>query len=418
MTEDRRAHPPRLGLTNAQVDAARRAGQVNTTGVGASRTLGQIMRANLLTRFNILLGGLAVIAVIVGPYRDATFYVVVFANAAVGIVQEWRASRVLGRLKLLAAPTVATWRDGTLVELPAESLVRGDVITVGRGDQIPVDGEVIDALALEIDTSLLTGEADPVRVHPDEAVSAGTMVVAGSGTIRATAVGEQRLASRIESEARRFDLAPSDLRETTDRLLRIITWAIAILGPLLIVRQAFGDDGWKESARGTVAGMVSMVPEGLMLLTSATLTIGALRLSRRRVLTQELPAIELLARVDTLCLDKTGTITTGQPKVLRFVRFAGAPDTPAVTAYNSALEALAHSDPNPNLTLNALLQAYPGNPGWSAEIVVPFSSQRRWGGATFDRHGTWVLGAPDVLAPMVPIPREADGHRVVALGYS
>jgi len=418
MIDSPHSSPVRLGLSNEQVEAARRAGQVNTTGVGASRTLRQIMRANFLTRFNILLGVLAIIAVVVGPYRDATFYAVVFANAAIGIAQEWRASRVLGRLKLLAAPTVSTWRDGVLVQLPAESLVRGDVITMARGDQIPVDGEVLDSAALEIDTSLLTGEADPERVSAGETVSAGTMVVAGSGTIRATAVGDQRLASRIESEARRFDVAPSDLRNTTDRLLRIITWGIAVLGPLLIIRQAFGDEGWREAVRGTVAGMVSMVPEGLMLLTSATLTIGALRLSRRRVLTQELPAIELLARVDTLCLDKTGTITTGQPRVLRFVPHPAAAEIPAADAYNSALEALAHSDPNPNLTLNALLQAYPGNPGWTAELVVPFSSQRRWGGATFDGHGTWVLGAPDVLAPGVPMPSEADGHRVVALGYS
>ena len=387
--------PIRLGLSTEQVEAARRAGQTNTSGTGASRTLRQILRANLLTRFNILLGGLAVVAIVVGPLRDATFMIVVAANTAVGVIQEWRASRVLGRLRLLAAPTVSIWRDGVLVDLPAEALVRGDVISVARGDQIPVDGMVVESGSLEIDTSLLTGEADPVLVAADEVVSAGTTVVAGSATIRATGVGDQRLASRIEAEARRFDLAPSDLRNTTDRLLRIITWAIVVLGPLLALRQALGPESWREGARGTVAGMVSMVPEGLMLLTSATLTLGALRLTRRRVLTQELPAIELLARVDTLCLDKTGTITTGQPKVTEFLRLVGLPDdTPTLEDCTAALAALAHSDPHPNLTL------------------------RRWGGATFTGHTTWVLGASDVLDPSLPLPAAADGNRVVALGHS
>ena len=409
----------RLGLSTAQVEAAQRAGQVNTSGIGASRTFRQILRGNLLTRFNLLLGALAVVAVVVGPVRDATFVVVVAANAAIGVLQEWRASRVLGRLKLLSAPTVATWRDGTLTELPAEALVRGDVISVSRGDQIPVDGTVIESGALEVDTSLLTGEADPVLVAANEDVSAGTMVVAGSATIRATGVGDQRLASRIESEARRFDLAPSDLRRTTDRLLRIITWAIVILGPLLALRQALGPESWREGARGTVAGMVSMVPEGLVLLTSATLTLGALRLTRRRVLTQELPAIELLARVDTLCLDKTGTITTGQPKVIDFIPRADAPGGTVDTEQAAqALAALAHCDPHPNLTLNALLAAYPTDPAWRATHVIAFSSQRRWGGASFEGRGTWVLGAPDVLDPTLPLPSAADGNRVVALGHS
>lgn len=404
------------GLTTEQAEAARRAGQSNTNGTDASRTLLQIMRANLLTRFNIVLGALAVVAVLVGPLRDATFLVVVAANAAIGVLQEWRASRVLNRLRLLSAPTVTTWRNGQRVQCTAEELVLGDVIEVGRGDQIPVDGTVIESSALEIDTSLLTGEAEPELVDAQATVRAGTMVVAGSGVIEATAVGAQRLASRIESEARRFDLAPSDLRNTTDHLLRIITWAIVILGPLLALRQALGPESWKEGARGTVAGMVSMVPEGLVLLTSATLTLGALRLSRRKVLTQELPAIELLARVDTLCLDKTGTITTGQPQVIAFIPAPGDNTDPAVR--DAALAALAHADPNPNLTLAALRVAYAQDPGWRALDVVPFSSQRRWGGARFEDHGTWVLGASDVLDPAVAIPAAAAGNRVVALGHS
>lgn len=410
------------GLTTAAAEAERRAGRANTNGTSASRTLVQILRANLLTRFNILLAALAVIAVNVGPARDATFVVVVAANAAIGVLQEWRASRVLNRLRLLSAPTVTTWRDGRTVQLGADALVLGDVIEIGRGDQIPVDGRVIESNSLEIDTSLLTGEAEPEVVSNGATVRAGTMVVAGTGTVEATGVGAHRLASRIESEARRFDLAPSDLRLTTDRLLRIITWAILVLGPLLALRQALGPESWKEGARGTVAGMVSMVPEGLVLLTSATLTLGALRLSRRHVLTQELPAIELLARVDTLCLDKTGTITTGQPRVTAFVPISG-PDTGSTGTgtgemYSQALAALAHADPNPNLTLSALLEAYPVNPGWHATSVVPFSSQRRWGGVRFEHHGGWVLGASDVLSPGTPLPPAAAGNRVVALGHT
>jgi magnesium-transporting ATPase (P-type) len=407
------------GLDRDAVEAAQRAGLTNRSSADASRTFGQILRGNLVTRFNLLLAGLAIVALIVGPGRDATFVGVVAANAAISVIQEWRASRALGRLRLLNAPRITVMRSGAPVELPSEEIVVGDIVRLDRGDQVPVDGEVLVSDGLEIDTSLLTGESEPELASVGDTVQAGTIVVAGSGVVRADGVGDQRLASRIEAEARRFDLAPSDLLATTDRLLRIITWVIVVLGPLLALRQALGPESWREGARGTVAGMVSMVPEGLVLLTSASLTIGALRLGRRRVLTQELPAIELLARVDTLCLDKTGTITTGQPRMSDVVLVDPTEtdaDAASLDQLHGALAALARTDPNPNLTLAAILAAHPVDPGWVTTDVVAFSSARRWGGATFRDHGSWVLGAPDVLRPGVALPEAGAGHRVVSLG--
>ncbi len=390
--DERATVDPSRGLSAAEVQERRRRGEVNDVPAAPTRTIAQIVRANVFTRFNALLGAmLALIVLVGGPYQDALFGVVLVANALIGIVQEIRAKRTLDRLTLLVAPRAHALRDGAVAEISIGEVVLDDILDAPAGAQIVVDGEVVAADGLEVDESLLTGESDAVRKRPGDRMLSGSFVAAGSGRYRATAVGADAYASRIAQDARRFTLTSSELRSGIDRILVYVTWAIVPTALLLFWSQYRVHDSWREGVSGAVAGTVAMVPEGLVLLTSLAFAVAVVRLARQRVLVQELPAVEGLARVDVLCIDKTGTLTYGRLGVARVDRLDGTDPAPA-------LAALAASDPAPNATMRALAEAYPpAADGWRPDERVPFSSARKWSAGSFGAHGTWVLGAPDVL---------------------
>jgi cation-transporting ATPase E len=409
------------GLTSDEVAERVARGEVNDVPAAPSRTVREIVRANVLTRFNALLGSLLVVILIVGPIQDALFGLVLIANAAVGIGQELRAKATLDRLAVLTSPRARPRRDGAATEAPVGQVVLDDVLEIRPGDQVVVDGEILESAGLEIDESLLTGESEPVAKGPGDAVLSGSFVAAGGGAYRATRVGAQAYAARLAEQARRFTLTRSELRAGIDQILRIVTWLLVPTATLLVISQLRAHDSLREALRGSVAGTVAMVPEGLVLLTSVAFAVGVVRLGRRRVLVQELPAVEVLARVDVLCIDKTGTLTEGH-LVVEEVQALGPDGSSA-----EALAALAAAEPDPNATLRAIADAYPvAVDGWTAEGTVPFSSARRWSAATFGAHGTWVLGAPDVLlrAPEHEALRERAleqaeaGRRVVLLARS
>ena len=416
------------GLTRAEVADRVAAGQVNDVPAAPSRTVAEILRANIFTRFNALLGGMLVVILIVGPIQDALFGGVLIANAVIGIVQELRAKRTLDRLAVLTAPRARIVRDGTVAEHPVGDVVLDDVIEVRPGDQVVVDGTTLHAQGLELDESMLSGEAEPVEKRVGDEILSGSFVAAGGGRYRATRVGREAYAVRLAEEARRFTLTRSELRAGIDRILRIVTWLIVPTAILLLISQLRSAASIRAALRGAVAGTVAMVPEGLVLLTSIAFAIGVVRLARRRVLVQELPAVEVLARVDVVCVDKTGTLTEGRLAVEAVEVLADGVPSPggdgrgAETIHGGALAALAASDPNPNATLLAIGEAFPQPPeGWRPGAAVPFSSARKWSGASFDGQGVWVLGAPDVLLPTGgPAFRRAQelaeaGRRVVLL---
>ena len=383
---------PLVGLTSDEVREREAAGLVNRVAVPPSRTLAEILRANLFTRFNAILGVLLAVIVVVGPFQDALFGIVLAANILIGVVQELRAKRTLDRLALLAAPKAVALRDGRTVELPAEDIVTDDVLRLRAGDQVVVDGVVLASQGLELDESLLSGESDPVPKAPGDELRSGSFAAAGQCWYRATGVGEEAYAVQLAREARRFTLVHSELRAGIDRILRGVTWVMVPTAILLISSQLVHNENLADALRGSVAGVGSMVPEGLVLLTSLAFAVGVVRLGRRRVLVQELPAVEALARVDVLCVDKTGTLTEGVMSVSDVDTLAGSPASARL-----ALGALAAADPSPNATMRAVAEALPAPDGWRAVAVVPFSSARKWSGASFGLHGSWVLGAPEVL---------------------
>lgn len=380
------------GLSAAEVEARREQGRVNAYHERTSRSVGEILRANVLTRFNAILGAMLVVILVVGPPQDALFGFVALINSLIGIVQELRAKRTLDRLAVLSAPRATVRRDGEATEVAIGEVVLDDLVELRTGDQVPADGRVAEAEGLEIDESLLTGESDPVDKAPGDSALSGSIVVAGRGAFQATAVGADAYARRLAAEARRFALMRSELMEGIDLILRYVTWAILPAGVLLLIGQFRSGHGWREALVGVVAGTVAMVPAGLVLLTSLAFGAAAVTLARRKVLVQELPAVEGLARVDVVCLDKTGTLTDGDIRFDRLVLLGAASGEAEV---RDALGAVAHAGDR-NATMDAVA-AVCASPGWERSGGIPFSSARKWSAASFDGHGTWVMGAPEMV---------------------
>ncbi|MGW2727107.1 HAD-IC family P-type ATPase [Streptomyces sp. NPDC001494] len=386
------------GLTRAEVAERVARGEVNDVPVRSSRSMGEIVRANVFTRFNAIIGVLWLVMLFVAPIQDSLFGFVILANTGIGIVQEWRAKQTLDSLAVIgeARPTVR--RDGVAVEVATSEIVLDDLVETGPGDKIVVDGVCAEADGLEIDESLLTGEADPVHKRPGDQVMSGSFVVAGGGAFRATKVGREAYAAQLAEEASRFTLVHSELRTGISTILKYVTWMMvpAAMG-LVITQLVVKNDNLGAAVARTVGGIVPMVPEGLVLLTSVAFAIGVIRLGRKQCLVQELPAIEGLARVDTVCLDKTGTLTEGGMDVTELRALNGA-DEPYV---RKVLGALGESDPHPNASLQAIIDACPDSEEWRCVESLPFSSARKYSGAAFSEGdgeaSTWLLGAPDVL---------------------
>ncbi|MEE1822120.1 HAD-IC family P-type ATPase [Streptomyces sp. BE20] len=467
------AHPLGLlpgrrgGLTAAEVAERVARGEVNDVPVRSSRSAKEIVRANVFTRFNAIIGVMFGIILIVGPLQDGLFGLVIVANTAIGIIQELRAKKTLDSLALIGEAKPQVRRDGTVQQLAVGEIVLDDTVLLGIGDKVIVDGEVTEADGLEIDESLLTGEPDPVLKQPGDQVMSGSFVVAGAGAFTATKVGREAYAAQLAEEASRFTLVKSELRSGIDSILRFITWLLVPTAIGLIISQlAVEGRDWKEAVRRMVAGIVPMVPEGLVLLTSVAFAIGVVRLGRKQCLVQELPAIEGLARVDTVCLDKTGTLTEGGMDVVDLRLIETGPDGSdpdregrgpvgrTITGtgdgqdgpeardglddrgtvkeiVKQALGMMAGADARPNPSMRAVIDAYGDGSGersggWRVIEAMPFSSARKWSGVQLlepqGGEATWLLGAPDVLLPAGhPTLAEVDelgaqGLRVLLLG--
>ncbi|GLX18906.1 cation-translocating P-type ATPase [Streptomyces lavendulae] len=388
------------GLSTAEVAERVARGDVNDVPVRSSRSTADIVRANVFTRFNAIIGVLWVIMLIVAPIQDSLFGFVIIANTGIGIIQELRAKKTLDGLAVIGEAKPSVRRDGSTAEVSTSEIVLDDVIELGPGDKVVVDGLVGEADGLEIDESLLTGEADPVLKKPGDQVMSGSFVVAGGGAFTATKVGREAYAAQLAEEASRFTLVHSELRSGISTILKYVTWMMVPTSIGLVISQlVVKDSNLKDSIARTVGGIVPMIPEGLVLLTSVAFAIGVIRLGRKQCLVQELPAIEGLARVDVVCLDKTGTLTEGGMDVTELRPLGGAE-----AAYvKKVLGALGESDPRPNASLQAIIDAYPDSAEWRCTESLPFSSARKYSGASFSEgdgeNNTWLLGAPDVLLP-------------------
>lgn len=424
------------GLSFKQVAHARAADETNEFDNSSSRSIVAILRANVFTIFNAILASAVVVVLAVGSWQDAVFGFVLLLNTLTGTIAELRAKRALDNLAVLAAPTAHVIRDGGAKDIEVSQVVLGELLELRSGDQVPADGQVLSSNGCEIDESILTGESVAVRKHENDQVLSGTTVIGGSARIRVTAVGEHSYANRLAMEARKYSVVTSELQEGTNRVLTWISWVIVPMTLLLLwsqLRVAGGissslDSGqWKAAVVLAVAGVVGMVPQGLVLLTSVNFAAAAMTLARRKVLVQELPAVEVLARVDMLCLDKTGTLTSGAVELDHIESCLGSAcadgdgGSPAAgkvsadaaaggsagtgsgavvpaSADDAARAALAYlvGGSEANATGSAIAAGLTGLEPAQARYAIAFNSARKWS-AVQTQAGAYVLGAPEIV---------------------
>ncbi|BDZ29775.1 cation-translocating P-type ATPase [Lactiplantibacillus sp. WILCCON 0030] len=410
MTE-RYLPPLKTGLTAAEVQKRIAAGQHNEPLPPLTRSVQQIFRDNLLTLFNlinVLLGGLVFMT---GSYKNLLFLCVVIVNTAIGIFQEIRAKRQVDKLSILSAAKLTVRRDGQALLVDQADLVQDDLISVTRGDQLPVDAVVRETTGLEVDESQITGESEPIIKGPGEALISGSVLLGGHGIVQATVVGHGSYIKQLARSAKTNRRKPSRLLTIINRIIKILTVTIIPLGTALFISTLMRGSGQNRAILGTVAAMVGMIPEGLVLLTSVALAAGAFTLGRHQVLVRELPAIEALARVDILCLDKTGTITSGN---LKFERIEPWADISAGTV-QTTLAKLVSAINDDNETAQAI-QAGLGKPNVTPDEVMPFSSGRKWSGASFDGQA-YVLGAPEFIFREVSPALKQRIHQLAQQGF-
>ena len=384
-----------LGLSNEEVLKRKEDGKVNYIPKAPSRTIWQIIRANLFTSFNAINLILATIIILAGSPKNSLFVGVIVCNTLIGVAQELRAKETLEKLSVVSMVKAKVLREGETKEIPASEIVLDDIIYLENGIQIMVDAEVVYSNGLEIDESMITGESDSISKKLKDNLYSGSFVVAGEGYARVTKIGKQTYSSILAEEAKKFKVINSELRNAINKIFKILIWIIIPVSILLTVAQlkATGND-WRSAMIGTVSGIIGMIPEGLMLLTSATFIVSIVKLGKHDTLVQELCATEVLARVDVLCLDKTGTITQGNLK-LSDIRNIGSRSDKEI---DEILSVLIHNLPSNNPTQKAILDKYTS---YNNEVKcikkVVFSSKRKWGGAKFEGLGTWVLGAPEII---------------------
>src|SRR5215207_10030329 len=416
MSEQR--HPGGL----ASKEAARRLRQLGPVEQRSSRSTASIVAGNVFTFFNLIIGVFFVIVLGLGLFADALFGFIAAINSYIGIRQELKAKETLDNLALLVAPRAKVVRDGELSELRAEEVVPGDWIRVEPGDQLVADGEVVESRGLTLDESMLTGEADGVRKRTGQRALSGSFCLTGSGYYEVDAVREDSYAEKVAGEARTFRHPPSPLQDEVNLVLKASTWLMIPLAVVLIFALQARSTPVHDAAQTSTAGLITLIPEGLVLLMSVTLAVAAVRLARLDTLVQQMSATEALAAVDTICVDKTGTLTTGQLDLVS----VDVSDPSEASAAQQALARFAASSGERNRTLEAVAENYPAT-GERVRAEVPFSSEWKWSGLSFGRGETYVLGAPDVLmargslALPVPLQRSLEqntkaGRRVVAFG--
>ena len=419
MNED---HP--RGLSSAE--AAKRLARLGPPEPTTSRSVASIVAGNVFTLFNAIIAGFFVLILTLGLFADALFGLIAIINSAIGIRQEVKAKETLDQLAVLVAPKAKVVRDRELVELGANQVVPGDVVRVEPGDQLVADGALVAARGLTLDESMLTGESDGVPKRKGDRALSGTFCLNGSGYYEVDAVREQSHAERLAGEARAFRHPPSPLQLEVNRILGATTILMVPLAVLLLIALALRSVAFEEAAQTSTAGLITLIPEGLVLLMSVTLAVAAVRLARMNTLVQQMAATESLAAVDTVCIDKTGTLTDGSLELIS-VEVADASE-PALA--HRALASFAASAGERNRTLQAIADNYPGAPE-RVEAEIPFSSDWKWSGLTVNGRGpgrrSYVLGAPDVLIQSGALElspelrrtlevESAAGRRVVAFG--
>lgn len=378
----------------------------------AVKSTGQIIFSHIVTYFNLLNLILFGLILLSGQYKNVFFMGIVVSNSLIGIIQELKVKKLIDALSVITATKARLIAGGEIREIPIDELQPGDILQVGAGDQIVADCAVLTSGGLEVNESLLTGESVPVRKNPADLLYSGSFITAGSGTAQVQHTGEDSYASRLVQKARTKKRASSEMQDAIKRIIKYVSYAILPIGVALFCIQFFrAGENLSDSLVNTVAGVLGMIPEGLVLLTSVSFILGVGRLARKKALVQEMEAIEALARVDVLCLDKTGTITTGELSVEAVCPLRGCPEG----KIRRIMDGLAFAFPEANATGRALQRYFHDTKPFPVLDSIPFSSRRKFMGASFESEGSFVLGAPEFLTEDSSVLSEAEAS--AALGF-
>ena len=404
---DRYFPTPEQGLTQAQAAQLAAAGWHNRVEETNLKSTGEIIRENTLTFFNLVFVVLAALLVLAGSFRDMFFLLIAAINSLIGIVQQLRSRATLSKLALVAQARVKVVRGGQLGTVPVDQLVREDIVELGAGDQIPADGPVLVG-QVTVNEALITGEADPIVKNPGDPLLSGSFVVSGKCRARMDQVGAASYAARLAHEAKADQGAgKSEMMKSLDRLIRVIGFALIPLGIALFCNEFLvQEQSFSTSITSMVAALIGMIPEGLYLLTSVALAVSVMRLAQRKTLVHQMSAIETLARVDVLCVDKTGTVTQPDMSVQELVCLDPQTSPQQVEGVLGAYYQVMDAD---NDTAKALARRFQQGNGWQAQQVVPFTSANKWSAVVFQDHGSYVLGAPEFI---LKEDYQAIAHRV------
>ena len=386
---------PETGLSRSQVHQRQENGLKNSAPVSAGRSEWEIIAGNLLTFFNLVFGVLAVVLALAGSsVKNMTFLIVVVCNLSIGCIQEIRAKRAVDKLTLVAAQRLTVIREGKAEVVPSEELVRDDIVEFSPGQQICADAVLLTG-TLQMNEALVTGEEAAVTKNPGDTLLSGSVVVAGMGRARLTAVGAASFAARLSMEAKKDPkAAASEMMRSLDKLIRVVGVALIPVGIALFLQEFLAlDRGITDSAESTVAALVGMIPEGLYLLTSVAMAASSLKLTRDKVLVKDMNCIEALARVDVLCVDKTGTITEPTMEVENVIPLTEDPPE----RLERILSAIYSGAQPENDTARAMTEMFAGETNWEREEEIPFTSQKKWRGISFRGQGAYYIGAPEAI---------------------
>lgn len=405
------------GLTQRQVEERLKANLFNKSDQVKTKPITRIIRDNLCTLFNLINLILGAMVLIAGSFKNLLFLGIVTSNIVIGIVQEIYAKRLTDKLTILNASKATVVRDGKKQEINIEDVVLDDVIEFRHGEQITADSIVLSG-ECDVNESLVTGESDSIHKKAGDLLLSGSFVVSGKCRARVEHIGKENYVSTIADGAKQFKKARSVIMESLQKIIRIVSVIIVPLGILMYLTQLHTTD-WRSALVGTAASLIAMIPEGLILLTSSVLAVSVIRLSKHKVLVQELYCIEILARVDTLCLDKTGTITEGSMRLNKVIPLDGGEEEAA-----GALGALCGAMDDHTPTFEAIRTVYGSSSPFAVKRTIPFSSERKWSAAVFEEQGTYILGAPEFILKGSEqcVPAEFDScmdeNRVLLLAHT